>query len=65
MLLIIRTSVSAMRGWMLMVLGASLKVQARTNLFSHLINLPATFFETRHMGDVMSRFNSHTEKSPA
>ncbi len=58
LLLIIRTSVSAMRGWMLMGLGASLKVQARTNLFSHLINLPATYFETRHMGDVMSRFNS-------
>jgi ATP-binding cassette subfamily B protein RaxB len=58
LLLLIRTSVSAMRGWMLMVLGASLKVQARTNLFSHLINLPTSYFETRHMGDVMSRFNS-------
>jgi ATP-binding cassette subfamily B protein RaxB len=58
LLLLIRVSVSTMRGWMLLVLGASLKVQARTNLFSHLINLPATYFETRHMGDVMSRFNS-------
>ena len=58
LLLLIRTSISAMRGWMLMGLGASLKVQARTNLFSHLINLPATYFATRHMGDVMSRFNS-------
>ena len=58
LLLFIRTAVSAMRGWMLMVLGASLKVQARTNLFSHLVNLPASYFETRHMGDVLSRFNS-------
>lgn len=58
MLLFIRTSVSAMRGWMLLVLGASLKVQARANLFSHLISLPAAYFETRHMGDVLSRFNS-------
>jgi ATP-binding cassette subfamily B protein RaxB len=58
LLLFIRTAVSAMRGWMLMGLGASLKVQARANLFSHLINLPTTYFETRHMGDVMSRFNS-------
>ncbi len=58
MLLLIRTSITAMRGWMLMGLGASLKVQARTGLFSHLINLPAAYFETRHMGDIMSRFNS-------
>jgi len=58
LLLLIRVSVSTMRRWMLMVLGASLKVQARTNLFSHLVNLPAPFFEARHLGDVMSRFGS-------
>jgi ATP-binding cassette, subfamily B, bacterial CvaB/MchF/RaxB len=58
LLLLINTAISSMRGWMLMAMGASLKVQARTNLFSHLINLPATYFETRHMGDVLSRFNS-------
>jgi ATP-binding cassette, subfamily B, bacterial CvaB/MchF/RaxB len=57
-LLLIRVSVSAMRGWMLIVLGASLTVQGRTNLFSHLINLPAAYFEARYLGDVMSRFGS-------
>lgn len=58
LLLLIRTSVLAMRGWMLMALSASLKVQARNNLFSHLIHLPTSYFETRHLGDVMSRFGS-------
>ncbi|MBK6975054.1 MAG: peptidase domain-containing ABC transporter [Sterolibacteriaceae bacterium] len=58
LLLLIRTSVSAMRGWMLIALGASLKVQGRANLFSHLISLPAAYFETRYLGDVMSRFGS-------
>lgn len=58
LLLAIRTSLSAMRGWMLMGMQASLNVQARTNLFSHLIDLPTSFFATRHIGDVMSRFNS-------
>ena len=47
-----------MRGWMSMVLGASLKVQGRSNLFSHLIGLPAAYFEARYLGDVMSRFGS-------
>ncbi len=58
LLLIIRVSISAMRSWMLIALGASLRVQGRANLFAHLVNLPATFFETRYMGDVMSRFGS-------
>ena len=58
LLLLLRVAVSAMRGWILMILNASLKVQARTNLFSHLVNLPTTFYEARHLGDIMSRFDS-------
>ena len=58
LLLLLQTAVSAMRGWMLIVLGASLKVQARANLFSHLLCLPTSYFEARYMGDVMSRFGS-------
>ena len=58
LLLLLRTLVSAMRGWIVVVLGASLKVQGRSNLFSHLVNLPTAYFEARHLGDVMSRFGS-------
>jgi len=58
LLMLLRTVVSAMRGWIVIVLGASLKVQGRSNLFSHLINLPSAYFESRHLGDVMSRFGS-------
>jgi ATP-binding cassette subfamily B protein RaxB len=58
LLLLLQTAVTAMRGWMLMGLNASLKVQSRANLFSHLVNLPASYFEARHLGDVMSRFGS-------
>ncbi|QDA36845.1 peptidase domain-containing ABC transporter (plasmid) [Paracoccus liaowanqingii] len=58
LLLLLQTAIGALRGWMLITLGASLKVQARTNLFSHLIALPASYFETRHVADVMSRFDS-------
>jgi ATP-binding cassette, subfamily B, bacterial CvaB/MchF/RaxB len=58
LLLLLRVAIAAMRGWMLMSLSASLTVQGRTNLFSHLVNLPAAYFEARYMGDVMSRFGS-------
>ena len=58
LLLLLRTSVSAMRGWLLMGLNASLTVQSRANLFGHLLNLPASYFDARYLGDVMSRFGS-------
>lgn len=58
LLLFLRTAISAMRGWMLIGLNASLKVQSRANLFSHLVSLPASYFDARHLGDVMSRFGS-------
>lgn len=58
LLMLLKTAVSAMRGWIVIVLGASLKVQGRSNLFSHLVRLPAAYFEARHLGDVMSRFGS-------
>jgi ATP-binding cassette subfamily B protein RaxB len=58
LLLLLQTAIVAMRSWMLMGLSATLKVQSRANLFSHLVNLPASFFEARHLGDVTSRFSS-------
>ncbi len=58
LLLLVRVSVSAMRGWMLMALGAQLKVDGRANLLAHLVRLPAAYFEGRCLGDVVSRFGS-------
>jgi ATP-binding cassette subfamily B protein RaxB len=58
LLLALQATFSAVRGWMLMGLNASLNLQSRANLFSHLVKLPLSFFETRHLGDVLSRFGS-------
>lgn len=58
LLLLLQTTISALRSWVLMGLNAKLKVGSRGNLFGHLLTLPASFFETRHLGDVMSRFSS-------
>jgi ATP-binding cassette subfamily B protein RaxB len=58
LLLLIRVAVTAMRGWMLIAISGSLKASGRGNLFSHLIQLPASYFESRHLGDIMSRFAS-------
>lgn len=58
LLLLVRTGISAMRGWLLMAFGASLRLEGPANLLSHLLRLPAAYFEARHLGDVMSRFGS-------
>lgn len=57
-MLMLRTAISAMRGATLIAISSSLKVAGRAGLFGHLVSLPARFFESRHLGDVMSRFGS-------
>ncbi len=58
LLALLQAGVTALRAWVLMVLGTSLNLQLLTNLFRHLIRLPMAWFEKRHMGDVVSRFES-------
>ncbi len=57
-LLMLRVVVTAMRGATVIAISSALKVNGRASLFGHLVNLPATYFESRHLGDVMSRFGS-------
>lgn len=58
LLLLIQTALSLGRSWMVLVLGQSLKLQWAGNVFGHLVRLPVSFFERRHMGDIVSRFNA-------
>lgn len=57
-LLLIQNFVSAVRSWMGTVLSTRLNLQWLTNAFAHLLRLPLAYFEKRHTGDVVSRFNS-------
>lgn len=53
--------IEAVRGWAVTVMSTTLNIQWLGNVFQHLVNLPISYFEKRHMGDVVSRFNSlHT-----
>ena len=58
LLALMQAGVTALRAWVLMVLGTSLNLQILANLFRHLVRLPMAWFEKRHMGDVVSRFES-------
>ncbi|MEQ1549498.1 MAG: peptidase domain-containing ABC transporter, partial [Chakrabartia sp.] len=57
-LMLMQQAVSAVRSWVMMYMGTTLNVQWRANVFTHLLNLPVSYFEKRHLGDVVSRFGS-------
>lgn len=58
LLVILQQAVTAIRAWVIMYLGTTLNIQWRANVFTHMLRLPTSYFEKRHMGDVVSRFNS-------
>ncbi len=53
-----RVFATALRSYVVMYLTNQVGFQMATNVFNHLISLPADYFERRHVGDVVSRFGS-------
>lgn len=60
-LMLVQTAIGAFRSWVVLYLSTHLNLQWVGKVFAHLLHLPLSFFEKRHLGDVVSRFNSiHT-----
>ena len=57
-LAIINGLVTLFRSWVVLYLGTKLKYSWAASLFRHLIRLPLSYFEKRHIGDIQSRFAS-------
>lgn len=55
---ITRIAINVVRAWAVMIMSATLSVQWISNVFAHLMRLPIPWFEKRHTGDVVSRFNA-------
>ena len=58
LLVIVQTSITAVRSWVTTVLATNLNFQWLGNTFAHLMRLPLPYFEKRHTGDIVSRFGS-------
>lgn len=58
LLIIIQTVVGYARSWIILYLSNTLNIQLAVNLIRHLFKLPISFFEKRHLGDIISRFGS-------
>lgn len=61
MLLVIEVSTGMIRSWVVLMFSSLLNVQMANNLFRHLIRLPMNYYENRHIGDTVSRFQSMHE----
>lgn len=57
-LIILSSLTSLLQDWIIMYMATTLNIQWKANIFNHLINLPNTFFQKRHLGDIVSRFES-------
>ncbi|AIY66248.1 peptidase domain-containing ABC transporter [Pseudoalteromonas piratica] len=58
LLTIINILTTAFRSLVTLHLSSILSIQLASNLFRHLLRLPLSFFEKRHTGDIVSRFES-------
>lgn len=57
-LLLIKVASTATRSFIILILQNTLSFQIGARLFHHLVRLPLSFFEKRHIGDIVSRFGS-------
>jgi len=58
LLTLIQVGVTALRTWVVLYMGTTLNLHLLRRLFTHLLHLPMNFFDRRHLGDVLSRFES-------
>jgi ATP-binding cassette subfamily B protein RaxB len=58
LLLFTQLAIGLVRSWSLIHIGTQFNLQWSASVFSHLLRLPLTYFERRHIGDVQSRFSA-------
>lgn len=58
MVMLIRIGLEALRGWLGIVVATQFGTQWAARVMGHLLRLPMQWFEIRHTGDVISRFQS-------
>lgn len=58
LLLLFQSLVSTLRALITVQVANQLSMQVASNLFVHLLKLPISFFERRHIGDITSKFAS-------
>ncbi|MCL1142744.1 peptidase domain-containing ABC transporter [Shewanella gaetbuli] len=58
LLALINVITTGVRSWLILRVSSLLNMQMGVNLLRHLLRLPMSYFEKRHIGDLVSRFGS-------
>lgn len=58
LLVVINVFTTSIRSWLVLRVSSLLNMQMGVNLLRHLLRLPMSYFEKRHIGDLVSRFGS-------
>lgn len=58
LLMLVQQTTSLIRSWVLMVINTSVGLQWKANVFAHMTRLPLSYFQNRHLGDIVSRAGS-------
>lgn len=64
LLMLVQTAIGLMRSWVVLYMSAHLNLQWVANVFTQLLRLPVSYFEKRHLGDVVSRFGAVGQIQP-
>ena len=57
-LILFENLVDGARSWVILCLGSILNLAMGSRLFNHMLYLPMSYFNKRHVGDIQSRFGS-------
>jgi ATP-binding cassette subfamily B protein RaxB len=58
LLIVTQNAIGLARSWFLMRWSMDISLQWSVRVLAHLIRLPVSYFEKRHLGDIVSRFGS-------
>jgi ATP-binding cassette, subfamily B, bacterial CvaB/MchF/RaxB len=58
LLVVLQAALALARSWVVLFVSTHLSLQWSDNVLGHLLRLPMSWFERRHMGDVVSRFGA-------
>lgn len=61
LLVLLQAGIAALRGWLIATLSTHLNFQWLGNVFAHLLKLPISYFDKRHLGAIQSYFGSITQ----
>ncbi|RPE01258.1 peptidase domain-containing ABC transporter [Candidatus Pantoea deserta] len=53
-----QTMITALRSWVMSWFSSQLSIQWTINVCHHMLKLPLDWFESRHVGDILSRYGS-------